>query len=1009
VAIYYFALQSISRAQGRSAVAAAAYRSGTSLKDERLGTRKSYTRRRKSDEIAAEGLIFPSRFTLPSEKVFSRERLWNAAEAAERRKNARVATEITLALPHELSDQSRLALARAYAQMLADRYGVAVDFALHGPSKRGDQRNWHAHLLLTTRQLTAIGFGTKSQLECNEEKRKLAGVLSRPAEIRNLREEWARMANHELEKVPIYKARLDARSYRERGLDIVPTRHLGPAATGLQRRNGTSKLLSISPEAQAVNARIIREQPEQILQLIVQTQSVFTRRDIAIAINRYISDHEDYPACLAAVMSCKDLIALPRQRDREPVTLPDGSTVELPVRYSTRDIVALERKLLVDTLALAQTATRPVSATDRAAAIATLAAQDGVELSPSQQRALEHVTGSATASAIVGAAGKNTLLKAARLAWEQSGYRVFGAALTAKAAQGLAELSGISSATIAALIQSWDHGTRTLSSRDVMVIGEASMIDSRLMARLVAETRKAGARIVLVGDPEQLPAIGAGPPFRALIERIGASQLLEIRRQKEEWAREATVEFSQGRTPQALQRYIERGKVRLVDDPVTETVARYLACHAQGGTQLALAHGNADVRAINDGIREGLKKIHAIHAGRGAVYDTRGGNREFLVGDRIVLLRNARLLSSDGRYDIEVKSGQLVQVLRCEADTLHVRPDGLDTVLRVPLRRYKDIDHGYAVTIHKSQGATVDRTFVVATTSLDRHLTYVAMSRHRDNCIVVASRTDFIDAPALVKALSRHEPKETTLDYLTRRLSPAEQAWIAGSAARHQQYHAARRARQHVGTMLYETRKQAQAMTAAEILDFMRELRSQPEHALLAADAKFGEVNTMLEHVRHQMLTLPPGHHELRPLRDKLDQLTRDRHQRELQLGPEDRERYSVNNLKLKTLTPLYEAALRREAIADRALKALMACSPDRPAGLRREEWLLARMIRDRDGLAAARKALPQIIAIRRHPVPSLESRKLAKTRDSIAQLPTVPAPKPRALTIPPPPRPPTR
>src|SRR5471032_531874 len=583
MAVCHFALQAISRGKGRSAIAAAAYRSGTALTNEATGKRHDYSRRVSSGEIdpAETGILVPD--GVAADWALDRNQLWNAAERAERRRDSRVATEILLALPAELDRAQRRALTTQYAQMLADRYGVAVDYAIHPPSKAGDQRNHHAHLLLTTCRISAQGLGERSALEHNEDKRKALGLLRRAGEIRNLREEWAQLANRALERAG-QQARLDPRSYRDRGIAIVPQPKKGPAGNGLQRRSIVPDMLSISPETQARNAEIIRADPSQLLRLLADSQSVFTRQEIAQTLDRYVSNHEQFQVCLAAVMACPELLALPSRRERQTLTLREGDSVDLPAKYTLKSTADLEWKLLADALALASTRTlgpqtnRGPTAQTLAIAVATLAERDGIELSPSQRSALEHVTGAESLSAIVGVAGagKSTLLKAARLGWKREGYRIFGAATAGKAAQGLAHSSGIRSNTIASLIWSWDQGTARLSSRDVLVIDEAGMIDSKTMGRLVHEVRLAGAKIVLVGDPEQLPAIGAGAPFRALIERIAPARLLEVRRQSLEWQRAATVAFAQSRTAEALQAYAAEGRIRLEADPIARTIELFL-------------------------------------------------------------------------------------------------------------------------------------------------------------------------------------------------------------------------------------------------------------------------------------------------------------------------------------------------------------------------------------------------------------------------------------------------
>lgn len=964
--VCHFALQAISRGKGRSAIAAAAYRSGTALTNEATGKRHDYSRRVRSGEIdpAETGILVPD--GVAATWALDRGQLWNAAERAERRRDSRVATEILLALPVELDRAQRRALTLEYAQLLADRYGVAVDYAIHPPSKTGDQRNHHAHLLMTTRRVSAQELGVRSALEHNEDRRRELGLLRRAAEIRNLREEWAHLANQALERAG-QQARLDPRSYRDRGIDIGPLPKKGPAGNGLQRRLIVPDMLSIRPEIQARNAELIRADPSQLLRLLGDSQSVFTRQEIAQTLDRYVSDHEQFQICLAAVMACPELLALPSRRERQTVTLPDGPSVDLPAKYTLKSTADLEWTLLADALALASTCTfgpqtnRGLTARTVAIAVATLAERDSIELSPSQRSALEHVTGAESLSAIVGVAGagKSTLLKAARLGWEREGYRVFGAATAGKAAQGLGQSSGIRSTTIAALILSWDKGTARLSSRDVLVIDEAGMIDSKTMGRLVQEVRLAGAKIVLVGDPEQLPAIGAGAPFRALIERIAPARLLEVRRQSLDWQRAATVAFAQSRTADALQAYAAEGRIRLDADPIARAIELFLEAYTRPGTQAALAHTNADVTALNDGIRAGLKGIGVLEGGQGGVYQTRAGAREFLSGDRITLLRNARLRSADGRGLREVRNGQLGNIVRADHDALTVKIDD-GGLVQVPLRDYPDVDHGYALTIHKTQGATLDRIYALESAGMDRNLLYVAMSRHRQDCLLLADKASHKDVDGLIRSLARrHNVKEMTLDYEGPGLAPAERAWIAAEAQRRRSPEL-EQLRSLYATADYEARREAFGRTSTEIAALAARYRPPPLTGVLAADATLSDLDRQLGEARRGGASP-----------EVLSRIGAARERRARQATAEYDQHWRADSLRVAALIRHEAAAIVHERQASAAMPALLRHEGRPSPVFTRAEWALASdtLISTRDRHRAYR-TLCDVLA-RRRPAPA--------------------------------------
>jgi len=221
MAIYHCSVKTVSRSAGRSAPGAAAYRAGVCLEDARTG--EVYDYRRKQGVEHTE-LVFPLGVNM------ERSDLWNEAEQAENRKNSTVAREYEVALPEELTPEKRLELVRAFAQHLVERYGVVADLAVHAPGKGGDLRNHHAHILTTTRQVTAEGFGAKTRV-LDDKKTK---------EIENIRSEWAIMTNRALEKGG-HEARVDHRSLEAQGVQRDPTQHLGPVATAMERRGERSE------------------------------------------------------------------------------------------------------------------------------------------------------------------------------------------------------------------------------------------------------------------------------------------------------------------------------------------------------------------------------------------------------------------------------------------------------------------------------------------------------------------------------------------------------------------------------------------------------------------------------------------------------------------------------------------------------------------------------------------------------------------------------------------------
>lgn len=222
MAIYHLSVKTISRSSGRSATAAAAYRAGAKIIDHRTGITHDY---RRKNGVESAHIILPK--SAPK-WAGNRSKLWNAAEESEKRKNSTVAREFEIALPSELSAEEREKLACDFASEIVEKHGCAADVAIHAPGK-GDNRNHHAHILLSTRRLNKDGFGEKT--------RELDDQKSGRAIVTFWRERFAELQNQRLERAGV-SVRVDHRTLEAQGIDREPTQHLGPSALGYERRTG---------------------------------------------------------------------------------------------------------------------------------------------------------------------------------------------------------------------------------------------------------------------------------------------------------------------------------------------------------------------------------------------------------------------------------------------------------------------------------------------------------------------------------------------------------------------------------------------------------------------------------------------------------------------------------------------------------------------------------------------------------------------------------------------------
>ncbi|WP_122050952.1 Ti-type conjugative transfer relaxase TraA [Asaia bogorensis] len=740
MAIYHLHVKVISRATGRSAVAAAAYRAAACLQDERLDRAHDFSR--KEDVVHSE-ILMPEG---APERLRDRSVLWNEVEAGEKRKDAQLAREVEFAIPREMSQAQGIALARDFVREQFVSRGMVADLNVHWDRVEDENGQIvckpHAHVMLSMRSVSEAGFGLKVT-EWNDR-----GLL------RVWRERWAALANERLAALDI-DVRIDHRSLADQGIALEPQNKIGPAGMRREERGEEAERAAEHLEIARRNGERLLAAPVLALEALTRQQSSFTRQDLARFVHRHTVDEAQFGAVMAQVEACPELVVLGR----------DGYGRE---RFSSREMVAVEQRLEAASLALGQRQAHAVPVGLRRAAMGRN------DLGEEQALALGEVTRSRDLSVVVGYAGtgKSTMLGVARSVWETAGYRVRGAALSGIAAEGLEAGSGIESRTLASLERGWVAGVDLLARGDVLVVDEAGMVGSRQMARVLSAVQDAGAKLVLVGDPEQLQAIEAGAAFRAVAERVGSVEITTVRRQGAGWQQEATKELATGRTGTALDRYEAAGMVRGHETLEAARAAVVASWRAGGGAtsgcrQIMLAHRRVDVRALNEAARSLCLEAGELDRERALSVMTAQGERVFAPGDRVYFLRNDR--------GFGVKNGTLGTICDLSGDdevgvVVSVRLDGarvgdVGHVVSVSLRAYDALDHGYAATIHKAQGVTVDRAHVLATGSMDRHGAYVALSRHREAVSVHWAQDDVGDRDGLVRRLSRERLKDTTLDY----------------------------------------------------------------------------------------------------------------------------------------------------------------------------------------------------------------------------------------------------
>ena len=728
MAIYHLHMKVIGRSSGASAVAAAAYRSASRLRDERI--------ERSHDFTAKRGVVH-SEVLLPEgapEDLSDRERLWNAVEAVELRRDAQLARELEFALPREVSEAQAIELARDFVQAEFVERGMIADLNVHWDRTDDGLPKPHAHVMLTMRSVGEDGFGPKVR------------EWNRTDLLERWRERWAEFANGRLAELDI-DARIDHRSIEEQGIALEPQDKIGAPAQRIARAGDDADRAEMHRSIARENGTRIIADPSLALDAITRQQATFTRRDMAAFAHRHSDGPGQFDAVLGAMRRAPDLVAL-------------GQDARGDERFTTRDMLEAEQRLHRAAMAMAERERHAVDARDRHAALSRAEAR-GLILSAEQAEALEHVTDGRDLGIVIGHAGtgKSAMLGVAREAWEAAGYRVRGAALSGIAAENLEGGSGIGSRTIASLEQGWEQGRDTLTLRDILVIDEAGMVGTRQLERVLSQASDAGAKVVLVGDPQQLQSIEAGAAFRSLHDRHGGARIGEVRRQRAAWQREATRDLATGRTYAALAAYDAHGHSHAA--PTREDAREALIegwdrdrQAAPDATRIILTHTNDEVRALNLAARARMRAAGDL--GPEVRLTVERGERSFATGDRVMFLQNDRGLG--------VKNGTLGTIAELDRQAMTVRIDD-GRAVRFDLKDYDRIDHGYAATIHKAQGMTVDRAHVLAMPGLDAHASYVALTRHRDGVELHYGRDDFASPERLARTLGRERAKDMALDH----------------------------------------------------------------------------------------------------------------------------------------------------------------------------------------------------------------------------------------------------
>ncbi|PHZ86761.1 AAA family ATPase [Paremcibacter congregatus] len=716
MAIQFARMRILSRSTGANVVRSAAYNARSQGQSELTGERFYFANRDGSEHHA---VLLPE--GAPAEMADFRV-LWNEAQAAEKRINSQEAKELLLALPSnpEITAGHRLEMARAFVQENFVDHGLAAQLDIHHPHQGAE--NYHAHVLLTTRRVGPAGMGAKA--------RDLNGQFAKGTMMDG--ERWGEVWR-DFQNDYFVRHHLDVRVDE---ISLLPGEHIGP-----ERLRSAGDVLALKRnEERGKLARDLMAEPERVLNHLTRQRSSFSVRDLNRYIDQYDFDEATATRIFEAVIRC----------DQTLYTMDRNG--EIADRFTTVAVWAEETEAL--TLSRALLAEQdPMIPKARAEMLA-----DNSGLSGEQTAALQAGLTGSRLTVIRGRAGtgKSYCLKVLRQGLIESHHDVIGLGPTNMVASALRKEGFDHSSTVHAFLFREKLGRLTLQEGTRLVVDEAAMLDSGTLKGLLDVAYRHRAGVILVGDDGQLSAIERGGLFRDIAVVANAVEISQVRRQTESWSRDATEALSRGDVAAALKAYDDRGFI--IRSAGDETAKAALIDKWQSdfdrdpeASRFVFAYRNKDVSDFNMAMRAHLQK-RGLVGDKNHSFVTKHGRFDFAAGDRIVMTgtdKQAGLIN-----------GQAARITRIEGQRLTLDLEGQTQMLDAG--RFRDFRHGYAGTIYKGQGRTVDQAYIYHTKHWGRTNAYVALSRHRQ-AVHMFVAGDYGDPERLIKSLSREDHKLTSL------------------------------------------------------------------------------------------------------------------------------------------------------------------------------------------------------------------------------------------------------
>ena len=747
LAIAFARLEVVSRSKGSNACLKAAYNERAKINCERTGQTFFFGHR---DGNVHHEVLLPE----GADSKFNQAKiLWNAAEKAEKRSDSQVAYDMVVALPDDkqITLEDKIALARRFLDENFVSKGLAVQLDIHSPHE--NERNWHAHALITTRRFSKDGQ------DLGEKARDLNPTFYKGQVMEGdiWGEKWRGVQNA---------------YFQEKGYDlavdengIIPQEHLGPVR--MRRFMGDTEIGLRSDLVQQANEQLAKD-PESILAYLTRHKPTFKEVDL----NRFLDKHveeKDRQVVKEAVFKSPNLLQLWEKDTSHPLGVSGEKDLfttrtvreeELRI-VRTSETVSIKNGIDVNKkIASKVLARHSLTEDQKQIFLAATGCHKTYE-----DKGLVIVQGRA-------GTGKSLTLNAIREAYETDGIHVLGLAPTNTIAGDLNKDAGFKDAkTIHKMLFDHKNEKEVLPRDSVLIVDEAGMIPNDAFSELLQVAKSTKSKVILMGDERQLPSVARSGMFAYLADKHRSVELHDIKRQDIDWQKEVSKHLSQGRTKDALQILQSNNRVHWSDkkeQAAHELVNAWKKAHLENSSEqkLIITHTNHMVESFNKAIRHHLKETGILSETEYECMTVRANKWlkiRISVGDRIQFTQTKTNLGiSNGIL------GTMQEVREKENNSFEftVKQDNGKEVTFDPAK-FHGFTLGYASTVYKAQGKTKPSVFVYHDGRSSKPLAYVSLTRQKNDLHLFVSKDQTKDFKTLVWQMSAEQEKIASLNYVS--------------------------------------------------------------------------------------------------------------------------------------------------------------------------------------------------------------------------------------------------